>query len=512
MQLPTPVDSNWLLISLLILVIGSPIVYLVGRKYEVGSSWLAIIIAGIATVLFTVTAGWGALTGQAIYEEYQWGSGLFTMEFGLYADGLSTPVTAIVMIMATLATIYSVPYLKEETNKGAYFALMLLYIAGMAGVVLSTNLIQFFIFWELMLIPSWAMIVRWGTPGRASRAGLKYFLFTQFGSICILIGIAVTWVITAGAGTPTLNIYEIVIPGISFFATLAVPMFLLGFCVKMAIFPIHTWLPDAHGEAPTPVSAILSGVMIETAAYAIIRIAIGLYGPVFTDLVLFTIGGWVINVSVLIMIFAVITMLYGGIMALAQTDTKRLFAFSSVSQMGYILFGIGAVTALGLTGASFHIVTHAFGKATLFMVAGVLMTQVGHTKGRDINQLGGLAQQMPITTILALIAGLSIAGTPPLAGFASEWLIFAGAAEGGHIILLIFAVASTAITAGYILWFIRRVFFGPKKESLKDVKEAPWSMLIPMALLVFGAVIIGIFPYIVLDNLIPVIQNIAPLL
>lgn len=510
MQLPTPTNSSWMLISLLILVIGAPIVYLAGRKYEHSSGWLATVIAAIATVIFVVVAGSNVVLGTPIYEVYTWDAGLLSLDFGLYADGLSTPIAAITMILTFLATLYSISYIKEETNKGSYFALMLLYMTGMTGVILATNLIEFFVFWELMLIPSWAMIVRWGTPGRAARAGFKYFMFTQFGSICILLAIAVTWFISFQAGTPTLNLYDLNIVTSSL-ATLAVPLYLVGFCVKMAIFPVHTWLPDAHGEAPTPVSAILSGVMIETAAYGIIRIPVNLFGLTFTDTILFTVGGWVINISTIIMIFAVITMIYGGIMAIAQTDTKRLFAYSSVSQMGYILFGISAVTSLGLAGASLHIVTHAFGKGTLFMIAGILMTQIGHNKGRDINQLGGLASKMPITATITLIAGLSIAGTPPLAGFASEWLIFAGAASAYHIVLLIFAVASTAVTAGYILWFIRRVFFGPPKEDLAAVKEAPWIMLVPVALLAFGAVLIGIFPDVVLNYLLPIAQSIAPL-
>ncbi len=510
MQLPTPAASNWMLISLLILIIGAPVVYLLGKRFEEKSGWVATAIAAIATIIFIVVAGSNILTGSPLYEVYTWNPGLLSLDFGLYADGLSTPIAAITMILTTLATLYSISYLKEEVNKHSYFALMLLYMTGMVGVILSTNLLEFFVFWELMLIPSWAMIVRWGTPGKAARAGFKYFMFTQFGSICILLAIGVTWFISFQAGSPTLNMYELTVVASSL-ATLAVPLYLAGFCVKMAIFPIHTWLPEAHGEAPTPVSAILSGVMIETAAYGIIRIPVNIFGFVFTDVVLFTVGSWVINVSTIIMIFAVITMIYGGVMALAQTDTKRLFAYSSVSQMGYILFGISAVTSIGLAGASLHIVTHAFGKGTLFMIAGILMTQIGHVKGRDITKLGGLASKMPITATITLIAGLSIAGTPPLAGFASEWLIFAGAAAAYHVVLLIFAVASTAVTAGYILWFIRRVFFGPQREDLADVKEAPWTMLIPVALLAFGAVLIGIFPNIILDYLIPIAQHIAPL-
>ncbi|MHA1237705.1 MAG: complex I subunit 4 family protein [Candidatus Odinarchaeia archaeon] len=511
MQLPTPVSTNYMLITLLILVIGSPIVYAIGRKSGKVSAYLATILAFAATVIFIIPIGASVALGYPVYEYYPWNTGLLELDFGLYADGLSTPIAAITLALSAFATMYSIGYLKKETNLGAYFALMLLYITGMVGVILSTNLLEFFVFWEVMLIPSWAMIMRWGTPGRAVRAGFKYFMYTQFGSICILIAIALTWWLSGETGTPTLNIYELGIP-VSVLAQLSVALYMIGFAIKMAIFPLHTWLPDAHAEAPTPISAILSGVMIETAAYAIIRIPVQIYGTTFTNVTVLTLGSVSLTIGNIIAVFAVVTMIYGGLMALAQTDTKRLFAYSSISQMGYILFGIAALTSIGLTGASLHIVTHAFGKGALFMVAGVLMTQVGHSRGRDITQLGGLAQKMPITATITLIAGLSIAGTPPLAGFASEWLIFAGSNLANQYLLTVFAVCTTALTAGYILWFIRRVFFGPVKEGLEDVKEAPLSMLIPMALLAFGAVLIGIFPNIIINYLLPIIQNIAPLL
>ncbi len=203
----------------------------------------------------------------------------------------------------------------------------------------------------------------------------------------------------------------------------------------------------------------------------------------------------------ILMGFGLATMIYGGIMALVQKDTKRLFAYSSVSQMGYIFLGLGTAVLLGVVGATFHIFTHALGKGLLFMVAGVLILQIGHQRGRDINSLGGLARNMPWTATIALIAGLSIAGTPPLAGFLSEFIIFGGAALASTFYILIFAVASTVLTASYILWFVKRVFFGATPNDLENVTDSPLTMRIPMILLALFIIILGIWPWIVLNPL-----------
>ncbi len=211
-------------------------------------------------------------------------------------------------------------------------------------------------------------------------------------------------------------------------------------------------------------------------------------------------GGWMRWVLIG---FAVFTMFYGGIMALAQKDTKRLFAFSSISQMGYIFFGLGTFTLFGSTGSMFHIVSHALAKGSLFMVAGILMTQIGHKKGRDIKQLGGLGLKMPITTIVALIAALSLAGMPPLSGFMSEWIIFGGGAELAKlgptsgalgITAMIFAILSTALTATYVLLFMKNVFLGPPKEEFKDVKDPSPYMWVPLVILAILSFVIGILP------------------
>ncbi len=188
-------------------------------------------------------------------------------------------------------------------------------------------------------------------------------------------------------------------------------------------------------------------------------------------------------------------MIYGGLMALAQTDIKRLLAYSSISQMGYIFLGLSVGSALGITGGLFHVINHAICKALLFMCAGAIMHQTGT---RDITKLGGLAGKMPITSIASLIGALSLAGTPPLNGFWSEWMIFSGGVSSGKILITTVAVISTAITAGYYLWFIWRVFFGASPKNLENVKEASWLLCIPIVALAAVAVVLGIWPDLVL--------------
>lgn len=198
-------------------------------------------------------------------------------------------------------------------------------------------------------------------------------------------------------------------------------------------------------------------------------------------------------------------------MALAQKDTKRLFAFSSISQMGYIFFGLGTFTLFGTTGSTFHIVSHALAKGSLFLVAGILMTQIGHHKGREIKSLGGLGLKMPITAIVALVAALSLAGLPPLAGFMSEWITFTGGLELGFaggttsnamgVLAVIFAILSTALTATYVLLFMKNVFLGPVREEFKDVKDPSPYMWVPLVILAILSFVIGIFPKSVLSFL-----------
>lgn len=488
--------TSTLMVSMGILL-GAPIVvFLLGKWNDKAAKWSAFGLTLLAAVFFALTLGDVLATGEHVFAGWDWisfsiGGKSIDIGFSLVADNLSFVMAAIIFILSLAAIMYSFGYMKKEEGQGGYYALLVLYIAGMVGVVLAGDLVQFYVFWELMLIPSYFIIAKWGSKPNAVKIAFKYFIFTHVGAMAILIGIGGLWVFGG-----SFNIATLIAGGITAPATiirLLTILLILGFSVKMAIFPLHTWLPDTHGEAPTPISAILSGVMIETAAYAILRICQNIIGEP-------GMGGWMRWVLIG---FAVFTMIYGGIMALAQKDTKRLFAFSSISQMGYIFFGLGTFTLFGSTGSMFHIVSHALAKGSLFMVAGILMTQIGHKKGRDIKQLGGLGLKMPITTIVALIAALSLAGMPPLAGFMSEWIIFGGGAELAKlgptsgalgITAMIFAILSTALTATYVLLFMKNVFLGPPKEEFKDVKDPSPYMWVPLVILAILSFVIGILP------------------
>ncbi|MCF2143177.1 MAG: NADH-quinone oxidoreductase subunit M [Candidatus Heimdallarchaeota archaeon] len=482
-----------LIISIAILLLAPIIVFFLGKWNDHAAKWSAFIFVLISAVFFALSLGDVLNDGLGNIHSEGWnnwinfnlGSKNVTIGFKLIADSLSFPIAAIIFILSLAAVMYSFGYMKKEENQGAYYALLVLYIAGMVGVILAGDLVQFYVFWELMLIPSYFIIAKWGSKPNSVKIAFKYFMFTHVGAMAILIGIGGLW--AYGSASGSFLIANINMTAVSKTITLVLTiLFLLGFAVKMAIFPLHTWLPDTHGEAPTPISAILSGVMIETAAYAILRIC--------TDIL--DMGSNVAFTWVLVGL-AVFTMIYGGIMALAQKDTKRLFAYSSISQMGYIFFGLGTFTAFGATGSMFHIVSHALAKGTLFMVAGILMTQIGHHKGRDIKQLGGLAYKMPITAIVALIAALSLSGLPPLAGFMSEWIVFEGGLASGNplgIIAIFMAVLSTALTATYTLLFMKNVFLGPEKEEFKDVKDPSPYMWAPLVVLALLSFIIGILP------------------
>jgi NADH-quinone oxidoreductase subunit M len=237
--------------------------------------------------------------------------------------------------------------------------------------------------------------------------------------------------------------------------------------------------------------------MIKTGAYAIIRMTLTLF------------PSELVKVAYALSVLAVATMLWGGLMAFAQTDIKRMLAYSSVSQVGYILFGIMSLTVLGLSGGLFNVITHGVAKSLLFMSAGAIIYSTGI---RDITKLGGLAEKMPITAIATLCGGLSIAGTPPFGGFASEWMIFAGGFKAGYTILAALAIAATIVTAGYYLRMVKLVFFGECPENLTHTKEAPLSMLLPMSILTFLTVAFGIFAFAPLQIVYPAAEAVAKII
>jgi NADH-quinone oxidoreductase subunit M len=469
------------------------ITYFAGNKWGSKAGYLSFIALAYSTVLTLLAAYQGG-----VQEFYDWSPiGLF----GLRADGLSIPILFTIALLCTLMSLYSIPYMThiigEQTQQfGLFYALLLLYSVGMMGAVLATNLIEFYLFFELMLIPSYFLIARWGYGDR-DRISFMYFMWTHIGALSFLAGIL--WLGFLGGTFDLEKLIANTIPeNLRVWITI---LMVAGLLVKMAAFGLHIWLPNTHAEAPTPISALLSPAMIGIGGYAIVR------------LVLTTLPTAFFQISLALTIWAVVTMLYGGAMALVQDDIKRLLAYSSISQMGYILLGISSVQVLGVSGSMFQYVSHGLGKGILFMVAGAIILQAHGL--RSIGRMGGLAAKMPITATAALLGFLTIMGIPPTAGFISEFLIFAGSFNQGfalssmlRVVLSALAVVSTALTAGYSLWAVRRIFFGPLPAELSNVTDPPWTITGPLLVLGVTSLIIGIYPDLVEHLLLPAVKAI----
>lgn len=470
------------------------IAYYAGVRWGSKAGYLAFIALAYSTLLTLLIALQGG--GKEFYDWRPIGL------FGLNADGLSIPILFTIALLSTLISLYSIPYMghiigEKKEQFGLYYALLLLYSVGMMGAVLATNLIEFYLFFELMLIPSYFLIARWGYGDR-DKISFMYFMWTHVGALAFLAGILAVGFLS-GMVFDLQSILAATIP--ESFRLWITLLMVVGLLVKMAAFGLHIWLPYAHAEAPTPVSALLSPAMIGIGGYAIVRIVMTILPSAFGE------------ISTLLSIWAVITMFYGGLMALVQDDVKRLLAYSSISQMGYILLGISSFQILGVSGSMFQYVSHGLGKGILFMMAGTIIMQAHGL--RSIGKMGGLASKMPITTTAALLGVLTIMGIPPTTGFISEFLIFAGSFNQAfamesmlRIAISGLAVVSTALTAGYSLWAVKRIFFGPLPNELNNVTEAPWTVTGPLLVLGIVSLIIGIFPDLVEGLLLPAVKAI----
>lgn len=401
------------------------------------------------------------LAGRVVEESIPWLPQL-GLTLGFRLDGLSYFFLLLITLVGFLSSVYSWRYMEKERALEVYYPLLMLFVGGMIGVVLVTNLFLFYIFWEVMLIPSYFLIAYWGT-GNARVIGFKYFAMTHAGALSLLAGIIWLNALYGNVEFSTIERMAAASPRPELVTISA--LILVGAAVKMALFPVHTWLPDAHAEAPTPISVLLSGVMIKTGAYAFARIVIGMLGDAFRVY------------SDVVALLSVVTMIWGGAMALVQTDIKRILAYSSVSQIGYISFGLSVFIPLGVNGGLLQVFTHGLAKSLLFMTAGVIIHSVGE---RDIRKLGGLIGAMPFTAVAFLVGGLSIAGTPPLAGFFSELVIFLGGFQAGLWTLTFVAILATAITLGY---YTRTFMYVFQVGEHRHAHDAPISMAVPMAVL-----------------------------
>ncbi|MBX3175816.1 MAG: NADH/ubiquinone/plastoquinone (complex I) [Candidatus Hydrogenedentes bacterium] len=423
--------------------------------------------AGVCTLsaLLLVAPAWLQVRagGTVVYAAGGWAPPL---GISFVLDGLSVFVLLTINLVAFVVALYAPAYIARFTGRWIFQALFLLMVAGMNGVAATGDLFNLFVFLEIASVASYALVA-FGTERQELEAAFKYAIMGSVASLFILLGIALIY-----SRAATLNMADLArtLEGRreDHTSALVAVLFLTGFGLKAALAPFHAWLPDAHPSAPAPISAMLSGVLIKALGiYANARIFFNVLGNLDATLpVLRALGA--------------ISMVAGVLLAVGQWDFKRLLAYHSISQVGYIVLGIGLGTPLGLLGGLFHLLNHALFKSLLFLDAGAVAYATGT---RDLRRLGGLSQRMPFTSATTLTASLSISGIPPFNGFWSKLIIIVAAVEAGYYSYAVWAVIASILTLASFMKVMKYGFLGPLNPELAEVREVPWTMRAPMVLL-----------------------------
>lgn len=425
------------------------------------------------------------------------GLGSLNVDYFLGVDGISLPLVALSALVLLIGVISS--WNITHKTKG-YFALYLLLGASVVGCFVALDFFLFYVFFEFMLLPMFFLIGIWG-GARRQYASIKFFLYTLLGSLLILIVMIGLYLSVEENGGGTFSFIQLLNPsaytpdglfscgdreiwGLSA-RTWGFWLLVAGFAIKLPTVPVHTWLPDAHVEAPTPVSVILAGLLLKIGGYGLIRIAFGFFPE------------QAVEYSMEIGLLGAISIIYGGMNAMAQDDFKRLVAYSSVSHMGFVLVGFSALSYQGFSGSVFHMVSHGLLSPALFLLVGVLYDR---TKTRQIDSFSGLASQMPVYTFMTGLFFFASLGLPGFSGFVGELLVLMGAFGSDHVPIWIAVLATTGIliSAAYFLWTIQRLFFGTYwvrnqewSDQMTDLTRQEWIMLAPLAFLVL---LLGIYP------------------
>ncbi|MCY4439830.1 MAG: NADH-quinone oxidoreductase subunit M [Deltaproteobacteria bacterium] len=442
-----------------------------------------------------------ATTSMQFVERAAW-IPAFNIEYFIGVDGLSVSMVLLTALLSFLCIFAS--WGIDKGVKG-YFALFLLLDTGMTGVFVALDFVLFYVFWEVMLLPMYFLIGIWGGP-RKEYAAIKFFLYTLLGSVLMLVAILALYFYSEPNtfdmtklmdrsslySTTPLAMWPFNVWGWGFQHVVWMALF-IGFAIKIPAFPFHTWLPDAHVEAPTAISVILAGILLKMGTYGILRINYPMLPVATADLAFYflaVLGTW--------------NIVYGGLCAMAQTDMKKLVAYSSVSHMGYVMLGMAAFNSQGINGAVLQMFNHGTITAMLFLLVGVIYDRAHH---REINGFGGLAGIMPVYAGFTALAFFASMGLPGLSGFVSEVLVLLGAWPKYHVLTII-AALGIVITAGYMLWMMQRVYLGPPNEkytSLPEINGREIFTLFPLGVIV---VIVGVYPRVVLDLLQASLNNI----
>ncbi len=417
--------------------------------------------------------------GFQFIEHYKWIPS-FNIEYFVGVDGISITMVLLTALLSFLCMFAS--WGLEKAVKG-YFALFLLLDAAMMGVFVALDFFLFYIFWELMLLPMYFLIGIWGGP-RREYAAIKFFLYTLAGSVLMLLALLALYF----SQTPhTFDMTKLMAAHATYAHNFQIVLWIalfIGFAIKIPAFPFHTWLPDAHVEAPTAISVILAGILLKMGTYGILRINFGMLPVATAELSYYFLGA-----------LGAFNIVYGALCAMAQTDMKKLVAYSSISHMGYVMLGMASFTPQGIQGAVLQMFNHGTVTAMLFLLVGVIYDRAHH---REIAGFGGLASVMPVYTGVAGLAFFAALGLPGLSAFISEVLVLIGAWQR-YPILTAIGASAVILTAGYILWMMQRIFLGKVNEKYADLPEISGRELFTLAPLAVIVVILGFYPRPVLD-------------
>lgn len=419
-----------------------------------GPAFVLATTATAALLILSVTSFFASRTAILTTQMSGW-----KLPYGitLTIDALAAFMLVIVAVISLTSLIYSHRYIKKLSGGGSYYSLFMLLFAGMNGVLITGDLFNLYVFMEIALLAAFALVA-YGTRAEEFEAAFKYAVMGSVSSLLILVGIAVTY-----SATSNLNMVKIAqaVPALDpKLVNWIAALFLGGFGLKAAAMPFHAWLPDAHSSAPAPISAMLSGVLIKVLGiYVIIRLYFNLFGApaVFLDVFL---------------VLGAISIIFSGLLAIRQWDMKRLLAYSSISQIGYILLGIGLGTTLGILGALYHLLNHAIFKGLLFYNAGAVEAATGT---RDLRNMGSIGRKLPVTSTTSLVASLAIGGIPPFNGFFSKVIIILAAVGAGHPVYALWAVIGSVLTLAAVMK-LQRYSFGASGAESPDAAKVSLGM------------------------------------
>ena len=458
--------------------------------------WFAALVAladfGLTLAVFILFDRADGAERFQLVDRFAWIAGdSLNASYFLGVDGLSAPLVLLTGLLG-LCAVFASWHIESRVKE--FFTWLLVLQTAVMGVFTSLDFLLFFLFWELELVPMYMLISTWGSGPKREYSAMKFLIFTILGSAAMLVGIVAVFIIQGAASFDMVRLSEQggMLNGAGAVLSLGVLfwLFFVAFAIKLPTWPVHTWLPDAHTDAPTAASVMLAGVMLKMGGYGLLRVNVGMF-PLQTQAF-----AWVL------VALGVISVLYGAVVTLRQTDLKRLIAYSSVSHMGLVLLGIGSVgaatgelTATGLSGAAMQLFTHGTITGLLFVAVGLVYDKA-HT--REISDLGGLANRMPLVATTFLIAGFASLGLPGLSGFVSEVLVFFGA-FGAYPWPTVLAVLGIILAAGYILWMVQRALFGPQRERFAELSDASFVEAVPLVLLAISIVAVGVYPSFLTD-------------